>query len=76
MSVIGTYSDDTPIFFGKYKGTKLANVPNEYLLYLWDNSNEGKTLYDQKLAAYIKENLQAIKMNAIKEKQQRSYSRR
>lgn len=75
-NIIGTYSDDTPIFFGKYKGTKLANVPNEYLLYLWDSSSEGKTLYDQKLAAYIKENLQAIKIGAISEKQKRSYERR
>jgi uncharacterized protein (DUF3820 family) len=75
MSVIGTYSDDTPIFFGKYKGTKLANVPNEYLIYLWDSSNQGKTLYDQKLAAYIKENLEAIKIGAIAEKQRRYYSR-
>jgi hypothetical protein len=42
---------------------------------LWDSSNQGKTLYDQKLAAYIKENLEAIKIGAIAEKQRRYYSR-
>lgn len=31
------FTDETPMPFGKYKGTKLANVPAEYLMYLYDN---------------------------------------
>ena len=73
--IMDSYTDDTPIFFGMHKGKKLANVPNEYLLYLWETSDNGKKLFDQKLATYIKENLEAIKMNAIHEKQQRRYEK-
>jgi len=42
--------------FGKYKGEKLANVPPEYLLYIYENCG----IYGG-LANYIKENLDVIK---------------
>ena len=70
------YTDDTPMFFGKHKGVKLANVPSSYLLWLFDTSEQGKRMFDQKLAAYIKENIEAIKMQAISEKQRRVYERK
>ncbi len=70
------YNDQSPINFGKYIGKKLGNVPAEYLLYLWDKSEQGKTLYDKKLAVYIKDNLQAIKLEAESERQRRFYERR
>ena len=31
-------SDKTIIWFGKYKGTKLINIPDEYFQYLLDNN--------------------------------------
>ena len=44
-------TDQTKMPFGKYKGDKLANVPSEYLLWIYDN-------YDLKpeLKAYIDDN--------------------
>lgn len=32
------FTDNTPMPFGKYKGQALANVPAEYLMYLYDNN--------------------------------------
>jgi uncharacterized protein (DUF3820 family) len=44
--------DDSSLMpFGKYKGYKLANVPAEYLLYIYDNFQ----LHDN-LKEYIKMN--------------------
>lgn len=50
------YDDNTPMPFGMHKGTKLANVPADYLLYLWANG-----LSDPLLKAYIKENYAILK---------------
>ena len=49
-------TDDSIITFGKYKGQKLANVPPEYLLWLYENGN----IYSE-LKAYIADNLEVIK---------------
>jgi uncharacterized protein (DUF3820 family) len=49
-------NDSTIIHFGKYKGEKLANVPGEYLLYLYENGY----CYPE-LCQYIKDNLDVIK---------------
>ena len=49
-------TDDSIITFGKYKGQKLANVPPEYLLWLYENGN----VYGE-LKAYIADNLEVIK---------------
>ena len=49
-------TDDSIITFGKYKGQKLANIPPEYLLWLYENSN----VYGE-LKAYIADNLEVIK---------------
>jgi len=49
--------------FGKYKDTPIANVPSDYLLWLWDNPN-GLWQDDKKSTAsvrdYIIANLQTI----------------
>lgn len=49
-------TDQTVMSFGKYKGHKMANVPPEYLLWIYDN-------YDLKpeLKAYIDDNRAALK---------------
>jgi uncharacterized protein (DUF3820 family) len=53
---MGQLSDNSLMPFGKYKGEKLANVPPEYLLYIYENCG----IYGG-LANYIKENLDVIK---------------
>ena len=50
-------TDDTIMWFGKYKGIKLANVPDEYLLYLYNNNKA----YG-KLKEYIENNLDNLKL--------------
>jgi len=49
-------NDESLIPFGKYKGEKLANVPPDYLLWLFDN---GKCYGD--LKEYIKDNLDVLR---------------
>ena len=49
-------TDESIMPIGKYKGQKMANVPPEYLLWLYENGNIYGGLKD-----YIKENLDVIK---------------
>jgi len=49
-------TDESIMPFGKYKGQKMANVPPEYLLFIYEN---GKLFGG--VAEYIKENLDVIK---------------
>lgn len=51
-------TDESLMPFGKYKGKKMAEIPDYYLLYMWDNFN----LRDP-LRQYIAENLEVIKVN-------------
>jgi len=57
--------DDSSLMpFGKYKGTKLANVPADYLIWLYDN---GKCLGE--IGKYIADNMDVLKSEiALKEK--------
>jgi uncharacterized protein (DUF3820 family) len=49
--------DDNSIMpFGKYKGEKMANVPSDYLLWLFENN---KCFGEVK--SYIADNLEVIK---------------
>ncbi len=50
------FTDTTIINFGKHKGQKLANVPANYLLWLYDNNK-----CDGSLRAYIRENLDILR---------------
>ena len=53
--------------FGKYKGEKMANVPSEYLIWLYENSK----VYGG-VKEYIKENLDVLKSEIeYKNKQKR-----
>jgi uncharacterized protein (DUF3820 family) len=49
-------TDESLMPFGKYKGEKMAYVPSDYLLWLWNN---GRSLGD--VGQYIANNLDAIK---------------
>lgn len=54
----GQIGDDTILWFGRHKGKALADVPDEYLLWLYENQRSGM------LTGYITENLESIKKNA------------
>lgn len=49
-------NDESIMPFGKYKGEKLANVPPDYLLWLFDN---GKCYGE--VRQYIEDNLEVLK---------------
>lgn len=70
------YNDSTLMPFGKFKGIALANVEPQYLLWLYDTSEQGKRLSDAKLAKYISENIEALRMEMVKAKQQKFYERK
>ena len=48
-------NDNSPIPFGKHKGTKLANIPAYYLIWLYENNK-----CFGELKAYIKDNLELL----------------
>ena len=50
------FTDDTIMPTGKYKGEKLANVPADYLIYIYDNG-----CWDGDLKRYILDNMDALK---------------
>ena len=52
-------TDDTRMPFGKYKGTRLEEVPADYFHYLWTHGMEGKP--DDLIHKYIKMNLNGLK---------------
>lgn len=54
-------TDESLMPWGKWKGTKMANVPADYLLWL---HKEGK--YNASVKAYILENLELLKKEANK----------
>lgn len=49
-------TDNSTMPFGKYKGQKMANVPGDYLLWLYENNKCYGEVKD-----YIKNNLDVIK---------------
>lgn len=56
-------NDDSLMPWGKYKGVKMANVPAEYLRWLYDNNK-----CNGAVKAYIEDNLDVIEVE-IKRKQ-------
>lgn len=52
-------SDEDLMPFGKFAGQKMANVPAQYLKWLWDNNIVSVKKWN-KLYWYISENLDAI----------------
>ncbi|WPU91842.1 DUF3820 family protein [Mucilaginibacter sabulilitoris] len=61
------YTDNTLMPWGKHKGVALANVPDDYLKWLYA---EGKAHGD--LKRYIEGNLAAINTNISKQLQRKS----
>ena len=55
-------TDNSPMPFGKYKGTAMANVPADYLIWIYDN---GKC--NAEVKTYIIDNLDVLK-NEIENK--------
>lgn len=49
-------TDNSLMPFGKYKGQKMANVPSDYLLWIFENNK-----CTPEVAKYIAENLDVIK---------------
>lgn len=54
-------TDDSPMPYGKFKDTKMANVPDNYLLWLYRNTREDH--FNKPVFRYIEENLNAIEAN-------------
>ena len=50
-------NDNSLMPYGKYIGTKMANVPASYLMWLWDNNKACAEVRE-----YIKENMDVLKM--------------
>lgn len=46
--------------FGKYKGQDIENVPDSYLLWMYE---QGKAAWSPWLWKYLEENIEAIKHN-------------
>ena len=49
-------TDNSIMPFGKFKGEKMANVPSEYLLWLFENNK-----CTPEVAKYIADNIEVIK---------------
>lgn len=54
-------TDESPMPYGKYKGIAMANVPADYLLFLYENN---KCSFP--VRQYINKNIDVIKMEAKK----------
>lgn len=65
------YTDETPMPFGKHKGTPLKDVPPSYLLWLYDNV---PTLHEG-FKQYINYNRHILDLEVIADKQKQRYSR-
>ena len=50
------YTDETLMPWGKYKGLKMANVPADYLLWLYENNK-----CNNDVRAYIEDNLDVLR---------------
>ena len=50
-------TDESLMPFGKFKGTKMANVPDKYLLYIYENN----MCSDPAVKFYIKTNLDVLR---------------
>jgi len=56
--------DESPMPFGKYKGTEMANVPAWYLIWLWEKQGTTKPFGEKAEAvqAYILDNLDVLRI--------------
>lgn len=56
------FDDNTPMPWGVHKDTKMGDVPDNYLLWLWTDKQSFKP-NNRALFAYIETNLDAIQAN-------------
>lgn len=58
-------TDATPMPFGKYKGVSMANVPAEYLLWLYErlkpSAPNKRSASEKLLVDYIEDNMDVLK---------------
>lgn len=61
-------NDNSTMPFGKFQGTKLANVPAHYLLWLYDQPSFKSQVIGHKgdLRRYIEENMDVLKQEIKK----------
>jgi uncharacterized protein (DUF3820 family) len=66
--------DNSLMPFGVHKDKKMQDVPSYYLLWLWEQGQQGSGsgITNKELKAYIEDNLDALKMEA-KQKQWKGY---
>ena len=57
-------TDESPMPFGKHKGTAMANVPADYLLWMWNKQGSTKPFGEaaQAVKIYTSQNLDALKL--------------
>lgn len=58
-------TDDSLMPLGKYKGTKMANVPANYLI--WFYVNVGRTVHTAPILDYVLENLDVLEKEVKKD---------
>jgi uncharacterized protein (DUF3820 family) len=56
MSNRGKFTDESIMPYGKYKGRKMANIPGDYLIWLFENN---KCCYH--VSKYIQDNMEVLK---------------
>ena len=54
--------DDSPMPWGKHKGTKMANVPAAYLLFIYRVTYNNSYSEQHPVSMYIHNNLDALKL--------------
>lgn len=67
------YTDDSLMPWGAHKGKRLSDVPDEYFLFLWEESKRfapGTTARasNKPLFNYIADNIDAIRANVARQK--------
>jgi hypothetical protein len=66
MADYHVYTDKTILDWGKYKGVALANIPADYLLFLYFDLEDG--LKHIPLKNYIEDNIDVLKAQSTKYK--------
>ena len=59
--------DNSKMPFGKYQGTKMANVPASYLLWIFENNK-----YTAEVALYINRNLDVLQEEVKRAEKQKN----
>lgn len=63
MEAIKKLTDDSLMPYGKHKGVKMANVPADYLLWLFDNNKS-----TGEVTVYIHDNMDTLKKEVRRNK--------